>query len=189
MPRLKTEHQASPAPSDAELVEAWRNGDGGALERLVLRHQAGVYRLLLRAVGDPADADDLTQKCFLKAITKIERLQDGHAFKSWLYRIALNLARNRKRNAFRWRRAPLEEVHPGTTRGPDSALEEAECTEWVRRAIERLPRMQRKVVTLRTYAELPFKDIAEILGTTEASAKVSYHHGVRKLRTLWDDRR
>ncbi|RMG13435.1 MAG: sigma-70 family RNA polymerase sigma factor [Deltaproteobacteria bacterium] len=189
MPRAKTHRETDPAPTDAELVEAWRSGDGTALERLILRHQAGVYRLMLRSVRNPADAEDLTQKCFLKAITKIERLEDGGAFKGWLYRIALNLAKNRRRNAFRWRRAPVEEAPPRPTADPHDTLDAWQRLEWVRGALETLPRMQREVVRLRLHAELPFKEIAEILGTTESSAKVSYYHGVRRLRALWEESR
>lgn len=176
--------QGSEAATDGALVEAWRAGDGAALEVLVRRYQTPVYRLLLRATADPASAEDLMQKAFLKAIQRIGRLRTPDAFRSWLFRLALNLARNRRRNAFRWRSASEDAlVHTAAAHDPaDEALHLERQKHAMRRAVEGLPRLQREVVRLRLDAELPFKEIAEILGTTEASAKVSYHHAVRALR-------
>lgn len=174
-----------PAPTDADLVEAWREGDGAALETLVRRYQGAVYRLLLRATGDATAAEDLSQKAFLKAISRLHRLRGSGAFKSWLFRIALNLAKNRHRNRRRWRSADPEVLAEETADEPgaDEMLEEAERALRVRAAVDTLPRLQREVVRLRLYADLPFKEIADILETTEASAKVSYHHAVRTLRS------
>ena len=171
-------------PTDAELVEAWRAGDGAALEKLIRRHQSAVYRLVLRTTGDPTAAEDLTQKAFLKAIGRLGRLRGGGAFRTWLFRIALNLARNRHRNARRWRQAEPEAIFetPVADDDPHEVLEARERADAIRAAVDKLPRMQREVVRLRLDADLPFKEIARILDTTEASAKVSFHHAVRTLR-------
>jgi RNA polymerase sigma-70 factor, ECF subfamily len=177
--------------ADADLVAAWREGDGKAAEALVRRHQQAVYRLMLRATGDPAAADDLTQKTFLKALDRVDRLRGEGAFQAWLMRIALNFARSRGRGLFRWRRAPepvLAEL-PTAAAPPDEALDRARNLARIRAGVEKLPRRQRQIVQLRLQAELPFKAIAEIVGTTEASAKVTYHNAVRALRARIEERR
>lgn len=184
-PRERSDQADGSEPSDGALVEAWRKGDGAALERLVRRHQTGIYRLVLRATGDPTSAEDLVQKTFLKALGRMNRLRNPEAFRGWLYRTALNLARNRRRNARRWFSGGGDDLEKRAAPAPgaDEALVREERAETLRSEIERLPRLQREVVRLRLDAELPFKEVAKILGTSEASAKVSYHHAVRVLRT------
>ncbi len=175
--------------SDADLVRAWRKGDGLAAEILVRRHQKPVYRLMLRSTGDATAADDLTQKAFLKTLEKVERLRADEAFCSWLFRIALNLAKSRGRGIMRWLRAPgyeLERVRSDAPM-PDDEIDRQKRLERTRDEVSRLPKMQRQVVQMRVQAELPFKSIAEVLGTSEASAKVTYHNAVRRLRERLGD--
>ncbi len=165
-------------------MKAWRKGDGLAAEALVRRHQKVVYRLMLRSTGDPAAADDLTQKTFLKVLANVDDLRGEAAFQAWLIRIALNLARSRGRRLSRWLRAPshaLPRIASQAT-ATDEVLDRERKLARVRAAIDRLPRRQRRIVQMRLHAELPFKTIAEVMGTTEASAKVTYHNAVRKLR-------
>ncbi|MDF1564357.1 MAG: sigma-70 family RNA polymerase sigma factor [Deltaproteobacteria bacterium] len=171
-------------PSDEALLAAYRGGDGQALDRLIRRYQKPVYRMLYRNVGNPADAEDLTQKAFLKALDHLPRLREDGAFKGWLFRIALNLTRNRRRSLGRWRQADpaLLDRQADPSAGADLSLERQRQWEAVEAGLARLPKMQREVVRLRLHAEIPFREIAQILGSSEASCKVSYHHAVKKLR-------
>lgn len=177
------------APTDGELITAHRAGDARALEALIRRYQAPIFRLFFRATGSQADAEDLTQKAFLKALDRLPRLRKPDAFRGWLFTIALNLTRNRYRSRARWRSAgegPLEEA-PDDGASAEDLLERRRRLERVERAIARLPRLQREVVRLRLHAELPFRAIAEVLGSSEASCKVSYHHALEKLRTALEE--
>ena len=180
----RTSRTDADALGDAELVKAWRRGDGHAAEVLVRRHQKAVYRLMLRSTGDPAAADDLMQKAFLKALAKVDHLRGEGAFQAWLLRIALNFAHSRGRGLTRWLRAPAHELDTMRSKAPspDEALDQEQRLREVRKEIHRLPKRQRQIVEMRLHAELPFKSIAEVVGTSEASAKVTYHNAVRNLR-------
>jgi RNA polymerase sigma-70 factor (ECF subfamily) len=107
-------------------------------------------------------------------------------FRRWLVRVAVNLAKNHRRDALRMVRAPLEDADAqgaaaGEPSAPD-ALVRRERERRMREAVLRLPRRQREVLTLRVDAELPFAEIADALGITENAAKVSFHHATRALR-------
>lgn len=79
------------------LVESARNGDRGALEKLILRHQAWIYNIALRMVLNPADAEDVTQEILIKIITKLSTFKDKSNFRTWLYRIVANHVINMKK--------------------------------------------------------------------------------------------
>ncbi len=171
------------------LVAAFLVGDDDAFGELVRRNEGLVLAILRRYAQTPEDARDLSQRTFLRAFEAARRsLSRGRRgavpFRRWLVRIAVNLAKNHLRDARRFPRAPLEAVGPEGAGPPQAhdALLRAERAERVRGAMLLLPRRQREVLSLRVDAELPFAEIALALGTTENSAKVSFHHGMKKLR-------
>jgi RNA polymerase sigma factor (sigma-70 family) len=83
--------------ADFELVEQAKNGDRGALEQLVLRHQAWIYNIAIRMVFQPQDAEEVTQEVLIKAITSLSTFRGESKFRTWLYRIAANHVLNMKR--------------------------------------------------------------------------------------------
>src|SRR5205085_5729965 len=87
-------------------IEACRNGDGQAFDRLVERYQRNVYRLCFRYVNNHHDASDLAQEVFLKAFRAVGRFRGDSAFSTWLYRIAVNTCLNFRAT----RRLPSEEL-------------------------------------------------------------------------------
>ncbi|WP_242333395.1 MULTISPECIES: RNA polymerase sigma factor [Anaeromyxobacter] len=183
--------RASPgegAPDDA-LLAAFLVGDDDAFGDLVRRHERLVLSIVRRYARTPEDARDLAQRTFLRALEAARRTlrrgeREGFAFRRWLVRIAVNLAKNHLRDELRLGRTSLEalgpsEAHPAVA---VEALEEAERAAAVRAAVVRLPRRMREVLTLRVDAELPFAEIADTLGISENAARVSFHHATRKLR-------
>ena len=176
---------------DAELVRAFLVGDEDAFEELWHRHEATVLAVVRRYARVPEDARDLVQRAFLRALSASRR---GIAatgarpfpFRAWVLRIAVNLGKNHLRDEARWRREPLEAVAGAEDGSPaaDDALLRRERERIVRRAVLDLPKRQREVLTLRLDAELSFEEVAEVLGITRNSAKVSFHHAVRRLRAL-----
>lgn len=171
---------------DSKLVELARDGDARAYGTLVERHQTRTYATLVKITGDHDLAMDLTQDAFIRAWQQLGTFEGRAAFSTWLYRIAVRLAydalaRERREAASGFERAAeLDVADPAP--GPDRSVERLVDAELLERRIARLPELQRAVVVLRTYDELPYREIAEILGTTEASARVSYHHAITKLR-------
>jgi len=173
------------------LLAAFLVGDDEAFGALVHRHEGLVLAIVRRYAPTPEDARDLAQRAFLRAFEAARRAlrrgpRSAVPFRRWLVRIAVNLAKNHRRDEARFIRAPLEELGEREGRPPAApeALEAAEREARVRRAVLRLPRRQREVLTLRVDAELSFGEIADALGVTENSARVSFHHALRRLRAL-----
>jgi RNA polymerase sigma-70 factor (ECF subfamily) len=180
--------QAGDGRDEEALLGAWLAGDDEAFGELVRRHQPLVLAIVRRYAATSEDGRDLAQRTFLKAFESARRMllrRGGNAipFKRWLVRVAVNLAKNHRRDAGRWSSVPYE-TEGLASAGPSASevLERAQATARVRRAALELPRRQREVLTLRLDAELPFAEIGEALGITENAAKVSFHLAARRLR-------
>lgn len=178
------------AESDVrELVGRAVAGDKAAFGGLVKAFQRPLFAAVLRVVRHQQDARDIVQKSFLKAWTKLPTLEDPGKFRSWLFSIAINLSRNHCRDRGSKR---FERVEENTLVVEDDAsrrLDRAERRALLYRALEKLPARQREVVTLRVDAELSFRDIGESVGCTEASARVNFHHGMKRLRAILQEAR
>jgi RNA polymerase sigma-70 factor (ECF subfamily) len=170
------------------LVVAFLVGDDEAFGELVRRHQPLVLSIVRRYAATPEDARDLTQRTFLRAFEAARRSlrrgpENAVPFRRWLVRVAVNLAKNHRRDAQRAVASPLEAAeHVGVAATAPDALIHDERTRRLRAAVLALPRRQREVLTLRLDAELPFAEIADTLDITENAAKVSFHHATRALR-------
>ena len=96
--------------SDDELVEKLRGGERDALTQLVKRYEAPVFQLVFRLIGNESDAEDVVQRIFVQTLQKVSGFRGRSSFKTWLYRIALNLALTLVRDDRRRRRlAPVSE--------------------------------------------------------------------------------
>jgi RNA polymerase sigma-70 factor (ECF subfamily) len=182
---------SAPVPTDEELCRAFLDGDEAAFGTLVERYRTLVISLVRRFAPRPKDAADLAQQAFLRALEASGRvfsrwrLTSPTPFRSWLVRIALNLAKNHARQGHRWRPALLTEAEDAAANSqetPQESLERQERERGLRAAVLALPGRQREVLTLRVDAGLPFRDIAETLGITENNAKVQFHHAVKRLK-------
>ncbi len=169
--------------TDAELLEAFRGGDVKAFESLVRRYQRPVLAIARRFSRDQDDAEDLSQRAFINASERAEGWRGG-SFKSWLFRIVVNLAKNHVRDVSRFDRSEsAQELEPEPT-APEAheRLEERDRQQALREEVARLPKRQREVLLLRVDGDLPFAEIASTLGITEVNAKVNFHHAVQKLK-------
>jgi RNA polymerase sigma-70 factor (ECF subfamily) len=170
---------------DEELVRQAREGSRTAFEALVRRYQKALYLLCLRYVRDHDVAADLAQRSFIRVMEKLEDLREDHTFRSWLFRIGANLSLNHLRDHARFvDEAVAAREEPVSVADADTQLERAETAQALRLAVAELPTKQRMTLELRVYEELPFKDIAVALETTEGAAKVNFHYAVRRLRQL-----
>ena len=168
---------------DEELLAAFREGDVKAFEALVRRYQRPALSIARRFANDQDDAEDLAQRAFINAARRAGGWRGG-SFKSWLFRIVVNLAKNHVRDTSRFDRsegAAEAEAEPTAPEGP-RRLEEQEEREALREAVARLPKRQQEVLLLRIDGDLPFAEIAATLGITEVNAKVNFHHAVQKLK-------
>lgn len=168
---------------DAEVVAQFLAGDRAAFDVLVQRHQSAVRRLVLRYVKSDADAKDITQIAFVRAFEKLAEFRGEAAFRTWLFRIAINLALNHVRGT-RADLAPLVDVASFTTSLETSRLVAAEVWRKVSARLDDLPPKQRLALELRVFHDLSFDEIAVIAGFSVQSAKANYHHAVKRLRDL-----
>lgn len=167
---------------DDELVLQAQAGDTAAFDVLVERHHRRIYGTVARMTGDRELALDLTQDAFVRAWERIATFERRSAFSTWLYRIAVRLTYDALEHRSRRPVRALDERLPDPGTAPDEHAARSAVTRDLRTRIAELPEMQRAIVVMRTYEELPYREIATILGTTENSARVSFHHAVRKLR-------
>jgi len=177
------------AVPDEELVERARRGERGALDELVERHHAVVYRVVLRIVGDPDLAADASQDTFLKAFRALDGFRGDARFRTWIVSIAANEARGVLRRAGRRRERPLDTVSEPASTAVDHATRVAvtDEVEHVLRLLATLPEKQRMAVQLRTQEGLSFREVGEVIGSSEGAARVNYFHGIRRLRELLEE--
>lgn len=174
------------AASDEELVRGARQGDEAAMDGLVRRHHAAAYRVALSILSDPDLAMDATQDAFLRAFRGLSGFRGDAAFRTWLLTIAANTARGTIRRVVRRKETNLEDVPPPVSGGldPEQGAAVAEEAERARRMLDTLPEKQRLSIRLRIDEGLSFREIGEIIGSSEGAARVNYFHGIRKLREL-----
>ncbi|MDI1483361.1 RNA polymerase sigma factor [Polyangium sp. y55x31] len=173
---------------DVSLVERVLAGDRSAADALVKEHQPGILRLVRRYVRRPEDAEDVTQRAFLNAFEKLADFRRESSFRTWLYRIAVHVALNHVRGSSR--EGPLADMDdlPAFTNSLEtSRLVAAEVWGRVAQRLEELPPKQRLTVELRLFHELSFREIAVLADCSEDSAKVNFHHGIKRLRGLIPD--
>ncbi len=169
-------------PSDAELMERWQRGDPAAFAALVERWQQPITRFLARLGNSPGQVSDLCQEVFLRLYESASRYREQGGFSPWLYRIALNVARDAARRQRR-QPAPLPDCEPPANGlSPDAACARREVDALVARAVAGLPEPQRLVVVLRHYEGMNFEEIARLTGTPASTLKSRFAVALAQLR-------
>jgi RNA polymerase sigma-70 factor (ECF subfamily) len=172
---------------DEELVLRFQGGDGSAFEAMVARWNEPILQLATRLTGDLEEAKDVRQMALLKTYQGIGSFEGRSRFSTWIYRVVLNLCRDRRRGQeVRTRVEASVREKEG-----DYLLEETgfhvardrELAQIVARAVLELPASEREVVVLRHYHDLPFPTIAEILGSPVTTVKSRMTRGLSLLRT------
>src|SRR2546421_8794991 len=135
---------------DGELLEAFRGGDDKAFEGLVRRYQRPVLAIARRFARDQDDAEDLAQRAFINASERAGGWRGG-SFKSWLFRIVVNLAKNHVRDMARFDRSEEAQEHEAepTIEDPEGRIARVQQQKALGEAVARLPRRQREVLLLR----------------------------------------
>lgn len=167
---------------DRELIQEFQNGDEEAFNELVRRYLDLVHGFFQKITDDEMEAEDLAQNVFIKLFKSLKRFRFESEFNTYLYRVNANTANTYfKRN--KWRNI----LHLDQTDEP-SYVDNQQDREWKKEelwnAISKLPKKQRLVVMMRISEMLPFKDIGNILHMSEGTAKVNFHHGVKRIKVL-----
>ena len=182
--------------SDEDLMMRCRKGDSGAFELLVRRYQNPLINYIHRSIDDYHRAEDLSQETFLRVFKCASRYEPTASFRSWLYTIATNLCRNEIRNRSRRNTYFFEdlveegedvyhtEIMRDTRYLPDVLLEKKEQRQMIRKALAQLPENQRIALTLVTYQELRYEEVAGILGCSVGAVKALIHRARQKMKKL-----
>ena len=165
--------------SDAELAVA-ATEDLDAFAELIRRHQDFVYGAVLRVVKNRTIAEDVAQEAFLRGYRGLENFRGDAQFRSWMYRIATNLAKNA---VTRRKEYPTDELPetPAAT-GPASLMEHQELKAALREAIAELPEDLREPLVLREYQEMSYQEIADATGLPLNTVRTRILRGRRALR-------
>lgn len=179
---------ALPAPSDRALVERWQAGDHRAAALLVERHAPALARYAA-SLGEWEAVEELVQDAFVRAFDSIDGFRNEASLRTWLFTILRRLIVDRRR-AGRRRRTEVDVESVPLLATSDDALDAivaSETHDRVRAVVRRLPRLQREVFTLRVGEGLSYREIAQVLETTEGAARVHYHHATRAVKEALDD--
>jgi RNA polymerase sigma-70 factor (ECF subfamily) len=166
-------------------VDRARDGDVGAYEELVRRHQEVAFRVAWLVLRDPDEARDAVQEAFVKAFAALPRFHRGAPFRPWVCRIAANEARNRGRSSRRREALALRLAAraPEDPASPEAAAVSTEETRALVRALEALRDEDRLVVAYRYLLELSEAETAEVLGIPPGTVKSRLSRALVKLRT------
>ena len=158
----------------------WRvqtQDDPEAFTHLVQRWRDAIHRLCVRMLGDEHRAEDVAQEAFTRLYAKRKEWQPIAKVSTWLWRVAINLCHDELRRRTRRGESPLEPDPEGESHlavveeTPHESLAESDSAEFVRQALMKLPDTHRSVVILKHYEGLKFREIADVLGIPEGTAK------------------
>lgn len=188
--------------NEKKLIAKLRAHDERAFNTLVLTHQGRIYSLCVRMLGQPAEAEDLAQEVFIRAFQAIGRFRGDSQLSTWLYRIAMNLCKNRLQylaRRGRGRTAALHDVHDGVLNQaseghapygeaparPDRAYEGQEAGVLLQRALAQLSPEFRELLILRDMEALSYVEIVEITQLAVGTVKSRLHRARQALRQAY----
>ena len=187
----------STAEGDQQLVERVQAGDKRAFDLLVLKYQHKIFSLISRYVKDADEVQDVAQEAFIKAYRALPRFRGDSAFYTWLYRIAVNTAKNYL--VSRNRRPPSSDVEvedaeffegPSALKqieNPESLLFGDELKAVVQQALETLPEDLRVALTLREFDGLSYEDIANVMECPVGTVRSRLHYAKQQLQAYLKD--
>jgi len=189
----------SEAYSDEELLAGYQAGQSGCFDELVRRYAPELYRFLVRFTGDAAAGEDLLQETFLQLCQSAGQFDPSRRLRPWLFTIAANKARDWLRVHRRRTEVSLDaeidpqmgeplrfaEIFGGTEPVAAERVMQAEQRELVRQVIDQMPDSLREVLLLGYFHQLPYKEIAEILGVPVGTVKSRLHTAVKRFGMLW----
>jgi len=169
--------------TEAELVRQAQRGEPEAFAGLVRLHERFVYNLALRSLGNPEEAADVAQDAFLRAWTALPDFRGQSQFRTWLYRIVINLCINRSPRLHRELRA-LTHDELSDLPSPDTVptkVEQRELRDFIHREVERLPEQYRLLVSLRYQHDLSYDEIASVLDLPLGTVKTGLFRAKERL--------
>jgi RNA polymerase sigma-70 factor (ECF subfamily) len=179
--------EAGSEPTDEELIDRWMAGDSRAATMLVARHSQALARFAASS-GEREGIEELVQDTLVRAFASLDSFRKQSSLRTWLFTIERRLMLDRRRAERRNRETvPIQESDHVSEYGALDTIIAEELQERVRRSLDALSPTQREVFTLRVQLGLSYKEIAEVVDSTEGAARVHYHHAVRTVKELLKD--
>lgn len=181
--------------ADEDLMVQYQQGEVRAFEILLSRHRKPVFNFILRFIGERETAEDLLQETFMRVIKGADAYKRQAKFTTWLYTIARNLCVDQTRRRKHRRHASLDapmsasedsgtllDVIPSSEMASDRKSVNKQLHETMQRAIGGLSDEQREVFLMREFLDMPFKQIAEVVGVPENTVKSRMRYALDRLR-------
>lgn len=176
----------SAAISDRECIQRLQQGETGAFEILVRRHQKAIFNLVYRLLGDYDEAAEIAQEAFLSAYKSVGQFRGDANFSTWLYRIALNHASTRRKTLAKsqQRYVPLDGVDPVDEHrlDPADSVERKETQERVQKALNSLEPDDAAIILLRDMQDIPYDEVARMLNLPVGTVKSRLHRARQALK-------
>src|SRR5262245_21382751 len=166
----------------SRLLRLARSGDVAAFEALLRLHEVPVARTALRLLGNRQDAQDAAQEVFLKLHRGLARIDESGNLAGWLYRVTVNVCRDIQRR--RRGDAPLAEMEPAVPSSTEAELGREEQLRLIEEALRRLPDKERTALALRDIEGLSTREVAGILGSSEATVRSQVSAARLKIRKM-----
>lgn len=183
--------------SESELLERLKDGEPAAFDILINRFSGEIYSLLFRLTENAEEAQDLTQESFLRVVQSVKNFRGEASLKTWIFRIAINQARNRRRWWLARRQnltfsldAPQHDDSLGLREtltddsqiSPEEDILQREQSAWLRKALQELAPHFREAVVLRDIEGLSYEEIAVALQTSIGTVKSRIARGREELK-------
>jgi RNA polymerase sigma-70 factor (ECF subfamily) len=189
-----------PEDPDAAMVAAVLDGDPEAYRVLVERYERRIYHVVYGMVRSPEDAKDLAQDAFIKAFQNLHRFRLESKFYTWLCRIAMNVAIDHLRKQKHRRHSEFDDSRGGSEGAqvvrlhsakddPAANVARSQLTKTIMDAVETLPDDQKQVLILRELEDMPYKEIAEVLGIPEGTVMSRLYYARRRLQEMLSEHR
>jgi len=176
---------------DEELFQAWLDGEGGSFEHLFARYQGRLYKVILGWTRNPHLSQDLFQETWVRVIEHKHHFDPQRKFSSWVFSIALNLARDHFRREKRIQTEPDSDKIEmlGTDQDLHESLAARERISKVQAALSGLSDLEREVFILRHFGEMSFAEIAQMLGINLNTALSRMHQASTRLKKMLGENR
>ena len=182
MTRMAKDDEPEDESTDLELIARWNAGDERAATSLVARHAPALARFAV-SLGQRTDVDEVVQDTFVRAFGSLHSFRADSSLRTWLFTIERRLILDRRRAARRRRDdASVDDADAATEFDALDEIVAEEAESRVRKAVDQLSRLQKEVFLLRVNEGLSYKEIAEIVGSTEGAARVHYHNAMRAVK-------
>ena len=176
---------------EATWVDRAKEGDQAAFEAIFQRYERPIYGFIYRMMGNPEDANDLTQECFIRAYKALGQTSDDLNVSAWLHRIASNACLDvlRRRQRIRW--LPWEThkhehlLHGRPSDDPERNVLSSETQVSVQRVLNQMSARNRMALVLREYEGMSCEDIGEIMGLSRSAVKSVLFRGREEFRKLY----